>query len=303
MFLPRGITKYEPMQTEFVSLEKFLDSMRQDVFTGFCEFRAGEKSVVWLFETGKIQRTFCVEGGKTRLLMPDQALKDCQTASGEVRGVILPPEIVDILIRLLFCEPIYQNLSTAFTDLKDLLRNLESEKVTGFIEIKVEEDVHYILLEMGAPWDALYFSGNWFARGAEALENIFGDTDNQPALISIYETQKVPLAEVFVNLSNGLFKRYSELKGPMLARKFWKKLSFCAENFSEVGIGDLEFRLEDLPRDMRKQEEILVSLLQCQIESYENEWGEEATRTLYLNLLENTESPMKELFGIVVQEL
>jgi hypothetical protein len=290
------------MQTEFVSLEKFLDSMSEDVFTGFCEFRAGEKSVVWLFETGRIQRIFCIEGGKTHLLLPDQALEDCQAVSGEVRGVILPPEIVDILVRLLFCEPLYQNLSTAFTDFKDLLRNLESGKVTGFIEIRVEEDVHYILLDMGGPWDAIYFSGNWFARGAEALENIFGDTENETALISIYEMQKVPLAEVFVDLSNGLLKRYSELKGPMLTRKFWKKLSFCAQNLSEVGVGDLEFRLEDLPRDVRKQEEILVYLLQCQIKSYENEWGAEATRTLCLNLLENTESPMKELFGIVVQE-
>ncbi len=302
MFLPQGITKYGPMQTEFVNLEKFLDSMRQDGFTGFCEFRAGEKSVIWLFEAGKIQRTFCIEGGKTRLLLPDQALDDCQTVSGEVKGVILPPEIVDVLVRLLFCEPIYQNLSTAFTDFKELLRNLESDRITGFIEIKVEEDVHYILLEMGGPWVALYFSGNWFTQGAEALENIFGDTEAQTALINIYEVQKVPLAEVFLDLSHGLLNRYSELKGPMLARKFWRKLSSCAESFNEIGVGDLEFRLEGLPWDTRKQEEILVTLLQCQIESYKNEWGEEATRTLYLNLLKNTESPMKELFGIVVQE-
>ena len=300
MFLPQGITKYGPIQTEFVNLEKFLDSMHQDGFTGFCEFRAGEKSVIWLFETGRILRTFCIEGGKTRLLSPGQALNDCQIVSGEVRGVILPTEIVDVMVRLLFCEPFYQNLSTAFTDFKDLLRNLESDRGSRFIEIKAGEDVHYILLEMGGPRAALYSSGNWFTQGAEALENICGDTETQTALITIYEVQEVPLAEVFLDLSNGLLNKYLELKGPILARKFWDKLSSCAKTFDEVGVGDLEFRLEGLPLDMRKQEEILVSLLQCQIESYKNEWGEEATRTLYLNLLEDTESPMKELFGIVV---
>lgn len=300
MFLPQGITKYGPIQTEFLNLEKFLDSMQQDGFTGFCEFQTGEKSVVWLLETGRIWRTFCIEGNKTRLLLPGQALDDCQTVSGEVRGVILPPEVVDVMVRLLFCEPVYQNLSTAFTDFKDLLRNLESDRVSRFIEIKVEEDVHYILLEMGGPRVALYFSGNWFTQGAEALENIFGDTETQTALITIYEVQEVPLAEAFLDLSNGLLNKYSELKGPILARKFWNKLSSCAKNFNEVGVGDLEFRLEGLPEDTRKQEEILVSLLQCQIESYKDEWGEKATRTLYLNLLEDTESPMKELFGIVV---
>ena len=300
MFLPQGITKYGPIQTEFVNLEKFLDSMQQDVFTGFCEFRTGERSVVWLFETGRIWRTFCIEGGKTRLLSPGQALNDCQAVSGEVRGVILPTEIVDVMVRLLFCEPFYQNLSTAFTDFKDLLRNLESDRVSRFIEIKIGEDVHYILLEMGGPRGALYFSGSWFTQGAEALENIFDDTETQTAFITIYEVQEVPLAETFLDLSNSLLNKYSELKGPILARKFWNKLSSCAKTFNEVGVGDLEFRLEGLPPDMRKQEEILVSLLQCQIESYKDEWGEEATRTLYLNLLEDTESPMKELFGTVM---
>lgn len=300
MFLPQGVLKYGAIRTEFVDLEKFLDSMCQDLFTGFCEFKTDEKHVVWLFETGKIQRIFCLEKGETRLLFPDKALDECQILSGEVRGVVLPQEIVDVMVRLLFCNPFHQNLSTQFIDFRNLLRNLEEDAFTGYVEIRIGEDVHYLHLVKGGPREASYSSGNQFVQGAEALENIFENVEFEHASLTVYELQEVPLAETFLTLSKGLLTTYSELKGPLMTKNLWKKLSTCAEPFSEVQGGNLEFTLEDLPSDFRKQEKVFVSLLECQIEVLKDELGEEPTHNLYVTMVENLESPMKELFGRIV---
>lgn len=297
MLLPQKTSKYGAIRTEFVDLEKFLGSMSQDLFTGFCEFKTGKKTVVWLLETGKIERTFCLEEGRPRLLSPDKALGECQAASGEVRGVVLPQEIVDVMIRLLFCSPLHENLSTQFIDFRNLLRNLEEAEFTGYMEIGIDEDVHYIYLAEGGPRAAFYLSGNQFAQSAEALENIFSSVEFEHASLTVYELQEVPLAETFLTLSKELLTTYSRLKGPILTKSLWKKLSACAEPFGEVQRGNLEFKLGDLPSDFREQEKMFVSLLECQIEVLRDDLGEEPAHNLYLTMVEDLESPMKELFG------
>lgn len=297
MFLPEGAAKRNPASTEFVELEKLLDSFHQDLFTGWCEFRTRSKRIVLLFEEGGIKRAFRLEKGTPTLLLPSRALEECQI-SGEVRWAKLPPEVVDMMVRLLFCEQIHQNLSSIFVDFKKLLKSLE-DGFTGYLEIGIGKGVHYLFLENGGPRSALYFSGDQLIQDAEALEKIFGDAEVLKASINIYALRKVPLKEVFLQLSKDLLFKYSELKGPVLASEFWKKLSQCAQEFDEVGMGNLEFRLDSLPTDLRKQEEILVSLLQCQIEFFNEELGKKTVENLYLKLLEDLEPPMKELFGVV----
>jgi len=300
MFLPEGVTKYKPFGVELVNLEKLLDSLYQDWFTGYCEFTTGHKRTILLFEQGRIQRTFSLGEGEITFLSPDVALEECHT-SGEVKGVLLPPEVVDMVVRLLFCGPLHQNLSTTFTDFKTLLKSLENDNFTGYVEVGMGSSVHYLSLAEGEPRSALYFTGEQLIKGAEALERIFYDIGVVRAFISVYPLEEVPLAETFLNLSKTLLRKYSELKGPIITSQFWKKLSLCAKGLDGVGVGTLEFGLEGLPKDIRRQEKILIPLLRCQIELFNDELGEDTTRSLYFRLLENVESPMKELFRCAVR--
>lgn len=300
MFLPEGVTKYKPIGVELVNLEKLLDSLHQDRFTGYCEFTTGQKRTILLSEQGRIQRTFCLEEGEITFLSPDAALEKCHT-SGEVKGVLLPPEIVDVVVRLLFCGPLHQNLSSTFTDFKTLLKSLENDNFTGYVEVGMGGSVHYLSLVEGGPRSALYFSGEQLIKGAEALERIFYDIGVVKAFISVYPLEEVSLAETFLDISKTLLRKYSELKGPIITSQFWKKLSLCAKGLDGVGVGTMEFRLEGLPKDIRRQEKILIPLLRCQIELFNHELGEDTTRNLYFRLLEKVESPMRELFKSAVQ--
>jgi hypothetical protein len=301
MLLPEGVIKYKPVKIEFVNLEKFLDSLSQDLFTGYCEFRTKEKSIVLLFEEGETQRTFCLEKTMTTLFSLSEALEECKSPTGEVRGVVLPSEMVDMMVRLLFCVPLHQNLSSAFTDFKTLLKTLGGEEFTGFVEIGMEENVHYLSLKNGGPRSALYFSGERLFQGAEALERIFHDEEMERAFINIYPFREIPLKTVFTQLSGELLRVYQDLKGPILTQQFWKKLSSYAEEIDGVRVGNLEFSLEDLPIDLRKQEKTLVSLLRCHIDILASELGDDAVQSLYTRLLEEIESPVREVFGGVLQ--
>lgn len=295
MLLPEGITKYKFMRLDFVDLEKFYDSLRQDLFTGFCEFKTERTNVVQLFERGRVSRTFNLEKSVPTLL-PGVSLNKLR--SGEVRGVTLPPEIVDIMVRILFSKLI-QTLSTAYADYRTLLKTLEKDSFTGYVEFGVGTTVHYLSMENGGPRSAFYFEGQHFLKDADALERIFHDLDAEKALINLYLLQEIPFKEVFSHLSKDLLAVYSVLKGPMLSEQLWKKVAHCAHSMN-ISVGDREFNLEGLPRDVRKQEEIVVSLLRCEIDNFIDELGEKTTRRLYQRILEDLESPMKELFGGVM---
>lgn len=299
MFLPKGVIKYNPIRVDLVNLEKLIDSLRQDFFTGYCQF-TGDASIIFLVDKGEIQRAFCLEADEIRILSLDSALTECESPSMEFKGVSLPAAVVDIMVRLLFCKPLYQNLSTTFTDLKTFLKSLEKDTFSGFVEIKMGGNVHYLYLEDGGPRAALYAAGGYLIKGADALERIFYDVGVIKALINVYTLEKIPLAQGFAALSKALLTKYEGLKGPMLTKKFWKTLSRCANPMEEVEVKDMEFGLENLPRDVRKQEKILCSLLKCQLEQFSRELGEKTTRNLYLKLVNSMESPAKEIFGGVI---
>jgi hypothetical protein len=301
MFLPEGSSQHTFVSTDLVNLEKLVDSFHQDLFTGWCEFRTEDTRTVLVLEYGRVQKAFRLGESTTALLLPDAALEECQSASGEVKWAMLPPEVVDMMIRLLFCELIRQDSNITFIDFKTLLRSLEEDSFTGHLEIKIKDDVHYISLNKGGPRAALYFSEKQLFEYARALERIFSDAESVNPSINMYVPKHVPMGTVFLKLSKDLLASYSDLKGSVLTLEFWKKLSSCAQDIPEIGVGELEFRLEPLPADIRRQEEIFVSLLQCQITLFEAELGEKTTQSLYLKLLEELDSPMKELFGIVVQ--
>ncbi len=299
MFLPKGVIKYNPIRVELVNLEKLVDSLHQDFFTGYCQF-TGNTNIVLLVDKGEILRAFCLEAGEPRILLLDSAFNVCKSPSMEFKGVSLPSAVVDIMARLLFCKPLHQNLSTSFTDLKTFLKTLEKNTFSGFVEIKMGGNVHYLFLEDGGPRAALYAAEGHLMKSSDALERIFYDVSVIKAFINVHTLEKISLAQGFLTLSKALLTRYEGLKGPMLTKKFWKTLSLCANPMEEVTVKDMEFGLENLPEDIRKQEKILCSLLKCQLEQFSRELGEKATRDLYLTLVNTVESPAKEVFGGVI---
>lgn len=294
MFLPEGTTRYKPINIELVNVDKLVLSLEQDRFTGFLEFDTGDSQVVILFERGEVLRSFKVEDGNPALQSAD-VLKELH--SGEVRGVVLPPEVVEMMARLLLCTPLHYNLSSSFTDFKTLLKNLEANQFTGFVEVETEGGVHYIAIEQGGPRSALYFSSGQLVKGAPALERIFYDMGRTQASISVYPPAALPLTGAFLTISQGLLSAYTHLKGTILTQKLWKRLQVCVREVKGVGVGNLEFRLEELPEDLWEREKVLKTLMKCEIALFNNELGEEATYSLYCRLLEDVKSPMKEIFG------
>jgi hypothetical protein len=299
MFLPPGVSKYESIQVDLIDLDKFLHTLHQDFFTGYCEFTTGTHGIVLLFERGDPQRAFQC-GDKNILLPVSTACQKC-TTSEEVQAVVLPSVLVNMMCRLLFCTPRYQNLSTAFTDFKTLLVTLEDEKFTGYIEINIGRSVHYLSLEKGGPRAAYYLhsSKNELITGAEALEALFSNI-KRGAFINVYPLEGMSLAEPFLYISKKLFSAYSELKGPILTKKFWEKLSQCTKGTVYVNMGNGEFILENFPIDPRVQEKILVPILQCQIRLYSDELGAKKVEKLFVKVVKGLESPLKEVFGGVL---
>ncbi|MBU7039542.1 MAG: hypothetical protein HXS45_01955, partial [Theionarchaea archaeon] len=293
--LPEGTTRYKPINIELVNMDKLMLSLEQDMFTGFLDFDTGDNQVVILFERGEILRSFSMGDGIPVLQSVNDILRDLY--SGEVRGVLLPPEIVEMMACLLLCTPVHHNLSSYFTDFRTLLKSLEAQQFSGFVELETEGGVHYITMERGGPRSALHFSSGLLMKGAPALERIFYDVGRMQASISVYPPATLPLIEAFSTISLGLLSAYMDLKGKILTQKLWKRLSACAKNVEGVSAGTLEFRLEELPRDLWEREKILKTLMKCEITLFKSELGEEAAQALYRRLLEDVKSPIKEIFG------
>lgn len=294
MFLPSGSSKYDPIGIDLIDLDKFLQTLNEDLFTGYCTFKTKKCDIILLFERGELQRAFYPCNGST-LLSGSVVIQKCITAQ-TVETVGLSPAQVNMMCRLLFCVPRYQNVSTEFTDFKTFLVALEDEKFTGYIEINIDGSIHYLSLKKGGPRAAHYYSGNELISGAEALESIFSNI-RRGATINVYPLKGLSLADPFRDISHKLFSVYSELKGPILTKKFWKNLSRCTRDTPYVTVGNGEFILENFPADPRVQEKILIPILQCEIGLYSAELGKKQVKKVYTHMVERLDSPLKEIFG------
>ena len=191
MILPKGDVAYENLRTAFVDLNSFLQTLKEDNFTGYLQISLWDYEGILFLEAGEIVNAIEEAQGKRK--GGEEAMENIILMSKQKDGRInvyrLVPEMVTILASTTMKEATYKDLSTEFTSLDRLLEKLSKENHSGYIDIVLNDNKGkaIILFQEGAIVEAVMSdekSGG--VAGKDIVSKIMEDVQKTGATFNVY---------------------------------------------------------------------------------------------------------------------
>lgn len=195
--LPRIESKGWVHSPKYLILDKFLGYLEQKDFSGFSDLSSNVHTFVLLFLEGKALQGFRIIENRFYLFsslyqrLPQLGLT--QLAFYET-----PSSFITAITDVVFSIPQHKGLSTTFTSLRLLLKDLESDKFEGTVTIQWANTEGLIILHHGIPENAFLVTPSDISEGKGALEEILDKVDKEEGMINVYQrTEKVVSRERF----------------------------------------------------------------------------------------------------------
>lgn len=193
MILPKGEAIYENMRTSFVDFNNFLQSLREDDFTGYVQLSFWDYEGVLFLESGEIVNA--IEEAQDTIRGGEEAVENIILMSKQKDGRIsvykLTPEMVTILASTSMEEALYRDLSTEFTNLDKLIEKLGNESHSGYVDItlKNKKGRGIIFFQDGEIVEAMMSGeGGGGIYGKEMLTKIIDDAQMVGATFNVYRS-------------------------------------------------------------------------------------------------------------------
>lgn len=191
MILPRTSIVHENLRTAFVDLNNFLQSLKEDNFTGYVQLSFWDYEGILFLEAGEIVNAFEESQGKKRggEDAVESIMRMSKQRDGRINVYRLSPEMVTILASTSMNEPAYKDLSTEFTSLDKLIDKLNKENHTGYIDIALNEGKGggIIVFQDGKVVEAILFDERSSEIiGREMLDKIIQDVQKRGATFNVY---------------------------------------------------------------------------------------------------------------------
>jgi hypothetical protein len=191
MILPKGGMVHENLRTAFVDLNSFLQTLKEDNFTGYIQVSFWDYEGILFLEAGEIVNAFEEAQGRRR--GGEEAVENIVRMSKQKDGRInvysLAPEMVTILASTSMKEATYKDLSTEFTSLDKLIEKLNKESHSGYIDITLNDKKGggIIVFQEGEIVEAVMSdekSGGVY--GKDMLNKIIDDVQKKGATFNVY---------------------------------------------------------------------------------------------------------------------
>jgi len=191
MILPKGEAVHENLRTAFVELDSFLQTLKEDNFTGYVQVSFWDYEGILFLEAGEIVNAFEEvqgkrKGGKGAV---ENIIRQSQQKDGRINVYKLVPEMVTIFASTSMKEATYKDLSTEFTSLDKLIDKLSKENHSGYIEIILNDKKGggIIFFQDGEVVEAVMSdeksSGVY---GKDMLNKIIDDVQKRGATFNVY---------------------------------------------------------------------------------------------------------------------
>jgi hypothetical protein len=191
MILPKGAVVHENLRTAFVDLNNFLQTLKEDNFTGYLQVSFWDYDGILFLEAGEIVNAFEQAQGKRRggEEAVDNIVRMSKQKDGRINVYRLPPEMVTILAGTSMKEPTYKDLSTEFTSLDKLIEKLNKENHSGYIDIALSDNKGggIIIFQEGEIVDAVMSDEkSEGVYGKEMLNKIIDDVQKKGGTFNVY---------------------------------------------------------------------------------------------------------------------
>jgi hypothetical protein len=145
MIYPKGEVVYQNLSTEYTDLPQLLSTLKPKGFSGIVELdMAGKRGVFFVVSGDVINAASGIETDPPAIV-GEEAVEKLLTLSTKPNGVLnvyqLPSVEVEFAASsLVKPEPLFKDLSTDFVRLDQFIKKLQSEKLTGYIEMSTRKN-------------------------------------------------------------------------------------------------------------------------------------------------------------------
>lgn len=167
--IPRNMPVIEELNSFYLNVPRFIEHFSGEIPTGVIHFSSSKaEGVVFVDDHAILNGIFTDKSGT---LQGSEAVEYIISHAGENNLAVavyeIEPEYVHYWSNLPNAEIIHSNLSTEFTDLKKLIIKMQSEKLTGYVEVNINgvNEKGAVFLNMGN------ISGSLFPWNQEKLTN------------------------------------------------------------------------------------------------------------------------------------
>jgi hypothetical protein len=186
------LLKNDPIWTDLKSDVLIFDELLQDAHhksvTGFIEFDFTDFHDIILLDKGEILQ--CVKIKKERMfpINESEILKDLKEIEAIVGFYKLKKEVLVMTYKMIHGKPIFENMSSKYVDIKQLLLTLEADTFTGIIVIQSNRGNCYIWMEKGYPLNCACNHKDEVKNSARCLENLLNTKNIE---VSVYKEEKI----------------------------------------------------------------------------------------------------------------
>lgn len=137
--------------SDVLKIDALIEEVSQKSVTGFIEFIFPEFSATILLDDGEILQCVKIKDEKTYPVNKSEILEYLKKMKATVGLYRLKKETVLATYRIMNSEPMFENMSTQYVDVKKLLLTLETDKFSGIITVRAERRECSVVLEKGIP--------------------------------------------------------------------------------------------------------------------------------------------------------
>jgi len=198
IIIPREKPAIQDLNSYYIKIDKLLEHYQGALGTGGVYFKSPISEAVVFFDEANILNGY-YKGRKEEFKGGAALTKIMETASQNNYSVTvyyILLERVYYWANLSSAEPLYSDLTSEFTDLEGLIKKMESEKITGYIEVKLNQNA-------GGGFLFIYNGeviGGASARGEGELDRSTGYRDDliKRSRVSggIFNVKKIQLSKI-----------------------------------------------------------------------------------------------------------
>jgi len=224
MILPKGRALYENLRTSFIEFNKFLQSLKEDNFTGYAQLSSWEYRGILFLEAGEIVNA--VEETSVGKRSGEEAAENIMAMArrddGKIDAYELSPEMVTLLASASEEEAVYRDLTTEFTRLDKLIEKLKEQRHSGYIDIMLrgQQGRGLVFLQDGEVVETLVGGdGPQDQYGTDSLSRVLQAAEKTGAIFTVYRSSAFGSAPRRVEVSEPKdFRNLIEALGEAIGR-------------------------------------------------------------------------------------
>jgi hypothetical protein len=182
------------IQSCYVDTPKLIQHYQTQVPSGCIHFQGQKADGVLFFKNQSMINGLFKQGDQmlTGQKAVDHMVQACAESQLSIDVLEISSEQMTFWAGVQSAEAIHTNLSTEFTDLKKLLKKMCDEKLTGYIEVHIDEkdETGRIFLVDGKFMGGTYsWTSNRLSGSKEGLEKLIGKTTTSEGLFTVYRVE------------------------------------------------------------------------------------------------------------------